>query len=215
MEKIAIIGAGGHARVIHDIVVKEKRFEVVCFFAKDVAKNQTFLDLPVFNQDDLNAHDLNKGLVAIGDNWQRSRVVEAVRLKKSGFTFVSVVHPSASVGLNSKIGAGSVVMPGAVVGANTQVGEHCIINTQASIDHDGCLEDYSSIGPGATLGGSVSLGAFSAISLGANVIHGRSIGAHTVVGAGATVLTDLASHQLAFGTPCRAVRERQEGESYL
>ncbi len=215
MEKIAIIGAGGHARVIHDIVVKEKRYEVVCFFAKNVSKNQTFLDLPVFDQDDLHEHEVSKGLIAIGDNWLRSKVAESVLLKKPGFTFVSAIHPSASVGLHCKIGSGSVVMPGAVVGPNTRLGEHCIVNTQASVDHDCSLEDYSSVAPGAVLGGFVTLGSFSAVSLGAGIIHGKGIGSHTVVGAGATVLTDIGSHQVAFGTPCRSVRDRQEGDSYL
>ena len=106
-------------------------------------------------------------------------------------------------------------MAGAVVNSSATVGRFCIINTRASVDHNSHLEDFSSIAPGATLAGNVRVGAYSAICLQACVAEKISIGSHTVVGAGSVVLNDLPDQVIAYGTPARTVRTRNQGDRYL
>jgi sugar O-acyltransferase (sialic acid O-acetyltransferase NeuD family) len=214
MKKIAIIGAGGHARVVYDIILKQQQFEVEAFFALSPQEDQ-FLGHPLLEQELLYDHTLAAGVVAIGDNWIRAQVVKKILDQRAGFEFITAIHPSASIGYRAKVGPGTVVMPQVVVGPGTHVGSHCILNTSSAIDHDGRMEDYSSIAPGATLGGNVEVGEFSAISLGAQIIHGKRVGEHSVVGAGATVVQDIPSFKVAYGTPCKVVRERAKGDSYL
>ncbi|MES3037775.1 MAG: acetyltransferase [Bdellovibrionota bacterium] len=211
---VVIIGTGGHAKVVHDILIQEGKFKPAAFFSLD--KNlKSFLELPHYHQDEFGQHEFTHGVVAIGDNWLRAQAVRTLNAINSKFQFVTTVHPSAVVGNGVKLGVGTVVMANAVVNPFSVIGDHIIINTSASVDHDCQLENYCSIAPGAVLGGNVKVGQYSAVSLGAKIIHGRSIGEQTVIGAGALVVGDVGSGVVAYGTPCEAKRNRKAGEKYL
>ncbi len=213
--KIVLIGASEHARVVLDSVEREGRYQVAGVFDHRPLK-EGFHGYPYFGGDEeLFKSPWRRGVVTIGDNYTRARVVERTLKALPDFEFVTVVHPSAQIGKDVRLGGGTVVMAGVTINPNSQVGEHCILNTQSSLDHDGRMGAYSSLGPGAILGGQVSVGPYTAVSLGASVIHGMSIGEHTVVGAGATVVKDIPSHSVALGVPARVVRQREAGERYL
>ena len=168
-------------------------------------------DIPLL----ISKHNLFGGIVAIGDNWIRAKVVDKVLNNFPDFNFIKAIHPSASLSGNVSVGIGSVVMGGAVINSNTTIGEHCIVNTNSSIDHDCKMEVFSSLAPGVTTGGNVYIGEYSAISLGAKIIHNVVIGKHTVVGAGSTVLKNLPDNCVAYNTPAKIVRNRIAGEKYL
>lgn len=160
-------------------------------------------------------HEVQCGIVAIGDNWQRGAVVRRIAEAHPAFRFVSAIHPAACVARTAQIGRGTVIMAGATLNPGVVVGDFCILNTNASLDHDSRVADYASLAPNTATGGNVSIGAHSAVLIGANVSNGVCIGEHCVIGAGATVLEDLPDLQLAVGTPARAVRSRRPGEPYL
>jgi len=77
------------------------------------------------------------------------------------------------------------------------------------------MEAWSSLGPGAIAGGRVRVGERSAINLGAKVVNDISIGHDTLVGAGAVVTEDIPDNVVAYGVPCRVIRERKPGEKYI
>jgi sugar O-acyltransferase (sialic acid O-acetyltransferase NeuD family) len=154
-------------------------------------------------------------VVAVGDNWRRSRIVEQIHASSPGTAFVTAIHPSAQIASDVQIGPGTVIMAGAVVNAGARIGPYCIINTRASVDHDSTLEEYASLAPAATTGGGVSIGAFSSIGMGAIVMPAVAVGKHTVIGAGALVYRSIPDLVVAYGTPARVIRSRQPGDSYL
>jgi sugar O-acyltransferase (sialic acid O-acetyltransferase NeuD family) len=220
MEPILIAGASGHAKVIIDIIEKEKRHGIAGLLDDQLPPGASFLGYPVLGSErDLqsfaDAHGIMAGIVAIGDNWLRSQVVAKILAALPGFRFVTAIHPSAEIARGATIGAGTAVMAGAIVQSDARIGEHCIVNTGASLDHDAVLEDYASLAPRATTGGNARIGAYSAVAIGAVVLHKVTIGEHTVIGAGATVLEDVPAFSVAYGTPARVVRRRQAGEKYL
>ncbi|MCB9025419.1 MAG: acetyltransferase [Bdellovibrionaceae bacterium] len=214
MRKVSVFGAGGHAKVVIDILQKSKEYEICNLFAKNPGFTE-FLGFPVYDQDHLENFEIDFAIVAIGDNWIRSKVVNMILQTKPKLNFISAIYPSAIIANDVVIGAGSTVMPGCVIGPGVRIGNHCIVNTSCSIDHDCRLDDYSSIAPGSTLGGGVKVGKFSAISLGAKIIHGMSIGEHSVIGAGSTLVKSIESFKVAFGSPCKIIRSREQGESYI
>ncbi|MBI4874088.1 MAG: acetyltransferase [Acidobacteria bacterium] len=218
--RVVVIGASGHARVVIDILRCQNRHEVVGLLdsfkpletrCAGCAVLGTVQDL-----EGLVRHSrVDAGVVAIGDNWTRGRIVAELRAAVPEFPFVNAIHPSAQIARDAVLGPGTVVMAGAVVNPGCRVGEFCIVNTRASLDHDCEMDDYSSLGPGAVTGGCVQIGAYSAVAIGCVVVEEIRIGKHTVVGAGATVLGDLPEHVLAYGTPARTVRARGAGDPYL
>jgi len=201
-----LIGAGGHAKVIADILM-----ECGCppaAFLDDEPPHNRILGITVIKGLELPEPD-SAVIVAVGDNATRER------LARRFFLFDVAIHPSARVSRDAEIGPGSVVMAGAVVNAGARIGSHCIVNTSATVDHDCLISDFAHIAPGATLGGNVRVGRGSMVGLGAHVIHGCAIGEHTIVGAGSTVVHDLSSRVVAIGTPARPLRTRTPDEPYL
>ncbi len=214
MKKMVIFGTGGHAKVIHDILLKQGLYEPAAFFSLEKGI-KSFLGIPHFHQEDFSQSSFDMGIVAIGDNWIRSQVVNFILSVKKDFTFVNAIHPSAQIGNNTVFGKGVVVMANTAINPDSKIGSHVIINTSSSIDHDCTISNFASIAPGAILGGNVTVGEYSAISLGAQVIHGMAIGQHSVVGAGSLVLNNIEDKVVAFGCPCKTIRRRAENEKYL
>jgi sugar O-acyltransferase (sialic acid O-acetyltransferase NeuD family) len=220
VERLLVVGSSGHAHAVLSVALATERFEIVGLVDDLLPAGQAALgystvggvaDAPAICKR-LDVHAL---FVAIGDNFQRQRVSERLAALVPDIPLATLIHPSTVVGRDATLGAGTVAMPRAVVGAGSQVGEGCILNTGSSLDHDSVLGDWASLAPGVTTGGRVRVGVRTFVGLGANVIQGISIGADTVIGAGSLVLSDLGSGVLAYGSPCRSVRERRPDEAYL
>lgn len=155
------------------------------------------------------------GIVAIGDNWVRSKVVSHILSIHPQFHFITAIHPFATIARGVTVGVGTVIMAGSVINSDTVIGEHCILNTKSSVDHDCTIRDFVTIAPNVTTGGNVKIGDFSTVSLGANITHSKEIGEHTIIGVGSSVLSNIGSYTVAYGTPARVVRSRMQGELYL
>ena len=220
MDNIVIIGSSGHAKVIIDIVEKEGRYNIVGLLDRNRKLGERTLGYRVLGQEEdvpnlAASHTVKGAIVAIGDNFIRSKVAARVTEAYPGILFVSARHPNASIARDVSIGEGTVIMAGATVNPCSSIGRFCILNTNSSLDHDSVMEDFSSLAPGATTGGNCRIGSYSAISIGAVLIHGVHIGEHAVLGAGSTALKNLDSLKVAYGTPARVVRDRKPGDKYL
>ncbi|MCG8502956.1 MAG: acetyltransferase [Firmicutes bacterium] len=217
MKDIVVFGAGGHAKVVIDMIEKQGDFKVIGLIDPYKTQSEKQFGYSILaNHEDFSI--LNKvfgGIVAIGDNWIRHRVTLRINNVDPDFNFITVIHPFASIARGVKIGKGTVIMAGAVINSDTLIGEHCIVNTNASIDHDSMVGHYVSMAPNTSTGGRVKIDDYAAIGLGANIIHNRAIGKHTVIGAGSTVIRDIPPYVVACGTPCKIIRERKEGDAYL
>ena len=220
MENIVLVGSGGHSKVVADVVEKQGLYRIVGLIDKFRVVGESTLGYQVLGAEiDLpkliETHDLVGGIVAIGDNNDRAKVVAQIGGLCPHMRFVSAIHPSASVGSGTVIGAGSVIMAGAVVNPCCQVGRFCIVNTKASLDHDCVMEDFSSLAPGVTTGGYCRIGSYSAVNIGAILRDGIVIGEHSVVGGGSMVLRAVDAFSVAYGVPARKIRNRRQGDKYL
>lgn len=220
MKNIVVFGASGNGKVVLDCIQKQGEYSVIGFIDSNKRKGSVVVgytvlgsvaDLPTL----VEKYDIVGGVVAIGDNWIRKKVVDKITSILPNFIFVNVIHPNACIGRESHIGKGSVIMSGAIVGSSTRVGDFCIVNTNASIDHDSVMGDFSSLAPRVCTGGNFYLGEFSVVCLGTNIIENIRIGNHSVIGAGSLVIDNVESNILAFGSPAKVIRKRNPGESYL
>jgi sugar O-acyltransferase (sialic acid O-acetyltransferase NeuD family) len=205
LEHIYVYGAGGHGKVVADIL-RAARLPVVGFLddAADRVRD-TVLGMPVFGVAEWLLKNAGKDTIGIslgiGDNYARHAV--AKRCELSNFEVITVVHPSATVSSSCSLLAGTVVMPGGRVNAEAQLGFGVIVNTGAVIEHDCVIGDYAHLSPNSALGGGVRVGAFSHVGLGAVVLPGVSIGARSAIGAGAVVVHDIPDGVVALGVPAR------------
>ena len=211
---LIIIGAGGHAVSIAN-VAHGSGMNVIAF-VDDNKAGTNLLDIPIIStQQCINEHADENLAIAIGDNAVRERVCNEYRLALPNVKFPPIIHSSAVIGINAEVGDGTVVMPQVNIGPKSKVGVFCILNTSSSIDHDCEMDAFSSIAPGVVTGGNVKIGLSSAISIGAIVKHGVVIGDDVVIGADSYVNKTVESHVVAYGSPCKFVRPRNKGDSYL
>jgi len=211
---IVIIGAGGHAvsiaNVAHGCGMK------VVAFVDDNKVGTNLLHIPVISSRQCIIENSTANLaIAIGDNAVRERVSNEYKSAMPNAKFPALIHNSAVVGINTEIGDGTVVMPQVNIGPKCIVREFCILNTASSIDHDCEVSAFSSLAPRVVTGGNVKIGLGSAISIGATVKHGTVIGDDVVIGANSYVNKEVEDGVVAYGSPCKFVRNRKKGDSYL
>lgn len=220
MEKIILIGAGPHAEVVIDIIEDEGKYQIVGIIDSQKEVGSLFKNYRILGRQDniieiCSRFNIFNGLVCIGDNWNRMKVVNYIYSLIKKFNFITTIHPKAIISKNAQIGIGSVIMPSVTINTNAVVGDFCIINTNSSFEHYCKMGDYSSISAGVTTGGFVYIGMFSAITLGVTIFDRISIGENTVVGSASLVTKNLPNDVLAYGVPAKIIRKRDKGEKFL
>ena len=198
MRQYIILGAGGHAVVVADILFKAG-LPLKGFLDDAMPVGTDILGSKVIGRiEDSKDYSECLFIVGIGDNQVRKKIVQAYDLG-----YGTAVHPSAIIGSQVSLGSGTVVMAGAVINSRTVVGCHCIINTNASVDHDNHINDFVHISPGVALGGNISIGECTHVGIGACVRNNISICNRVVVGAGAAVVKDIFSPGVYVGVPAK------------
>lgn len=200
-ERVVVIGGGGHAKVLVDIIEQSLDIEIVGFVS--IGEHETLYGYPRLGNDDVLPAKFDSGvrsaLLAIGDNRRRKVVIDMLR--KIGFRLINAISPAAVVSKYVRTEAGIVVLPGAVVNAGSHLEDGVIVNTNASIDHDCSVGECVHVAPGANVAGCVRLEEGVFLGAGSCVIPGVTIGSWTIVGAGAAVVSDLPASVVAVGVP--------------
>ncbi|XSG74440.1 acetyltransferase [Herpetosiphon llansteffanensis] len=207
MHPVIIVGTGGHAREVGEIVQAQHSAgqggALYGMLTDDQSQHgTTSLGIPILGPIAWLATRLAQFsvIIAIGDNATRQRIAQQFG---SELHAAKAISPHAIISPHATIGAGAMLFPNAVVGPLASIGRHSIVNVGASVSHDSTVGAYSNLNPGSRVAGNCQLGEGVALGMGANVIQGRSLGAWTVVGAGAVVIRDLPSHAKAVGVPTR------------
>lgn len=202
MNRLIIIGAGGHGKVIADSAVKNGYTNIQ--FVDDGMKPNACMGFSVVGAiKDIEVLDDGHTdfIIGIGNNEIRKRIAEKHRVN-----WISLIHPSAQIAVDAKIGAGTVIMAGAVVNASATIGEHCIINTNAVVEHDNVIEDYVHISPQVALGGTVHIGEQTHVGIGATVTNNIVMCQGCVIGAGAVVIHDIEIGGTYIGVPAFRIK---------
>ena len=197
MNSVIIVGAGGHGKVVADII-KAFGDEVFGYLDDDTTLGDTFNDYPILGiGDDFNKFKDHSFIIAIGNPKTRERVAGEME----GVSWYTAIHPSAVISDSARIGEGSVVMPLAVINADARLGKHCIVNSGAIVEHDNVLEDYVHMAVGAKAAGTVHIGARTWVGIGAVIINNVNICADCMIGAGAVVIRNVEEAGTYVGVP--------------
>ena len=192
-----LYGASGHAKVIIDTL--EALSKKIDFIVDDNPNLTELMGYEVRR----NTGVYDAAIISIGSCQIRKKVVEELKVQK----WETAIHPSAVISPHAVVGEGTVVMANAVVNSSASIGKHCIINTGATVDHDVQIGDYVHVAPGVNISGGTTIGEGSWIGVGTCVKQGVKIGKGCMIGAGSVVVKDIPDGVVAFGNPCKVVRE--------
>lgn len=219
--RLLVWGAGGHGRVVADLV-RSLDHELVGYADADASRLGTEAEpggaRVIASEEELRRALLDGSILpggadavvpALGRNSLRLTSVLALAERAAA----ALVHPTAVVSPSATLDSGTVVFAGAVVNAGAAAGRGTIVNTGAIVEHDCVLGEAVHLSPGAVLGGGVRVGPGSWIGAGATVIHGITVGGDAIVGAGAVVIRDVPDGATVVGNPARILSAERHHRS--
>lgn len=213
-----ILGGGGHAGVLLDVLLDIKTIEIVGILDQNQAKWGTSLyGVKVLGGDEQLRKLLDEGvdsfIVGLGGARNNNpRAALYVKGRQSGLHPINVIHPKAIISKRVTLQEGVQVLGGAIINAGVRIGVNVLANTGAIIEHDCDIGDHVHIATRATLAGGVKVGARAHLGAGATIRQGIRIGEAAVVGAGAVVVSDVEPGSVVVGVPARPIEQRKLGE---
>lgn len=207
--RVVILGAGGHGKVVLEVLRRQNTADVVGFLDDDPRIHGAQVSGapiigPIALLSDLADQGIEFFVPAIGDNRVRA---EKFRLgQELGLRPWDAIHPHTIVACDAAAGTGLQMLPGAIINPAARIGQNVVLNTGCIVEHDCRVEDHCFLGPGVALGGNVEIGEGCLLGVGAVVLPRCAVGPWCVVGAGAVVTKDVPAEQVVVGVPAVPLR---------
>lgn len=210
MKKLIIIGAGGMGREIYyhakEIDGFEKDFIIKGFLDDNPNSLNGYTNFPDILSS-IESYEICKDDVfvcSIGNVFTKKKTIENI-LSKGG-KFISLIHPSARVEKDTKIGSGVIIMRRAEIGSFAEVGNYSLIQAEAVIGHDSIIRDYCRIDCKVVCVGGVIINSLSTVHTSAVVSHGVTVGKNSVIGALSFVIRNVKEGSTVVGNPATILK---------
>jgi len=191
---IIIIGGGGHAAMLLEILLKDQR-NVIAYSSPVISTQPLFNEIMWYCQDgdilsfNTNDVELVMGVGSLPNSSLRIKLYN--KFKQLGYSFSTIISESALVSAHAILSEGVQVLPRAVINCTSEIQENTIINSGAIVEHDCRIGAHNHIASGAILCGGVTTGTQVHIGAGATIIQLINIADNVTIGAGATVTKDV------------------------
>lgn len=175
--RIAIIGAGGHGKVVCDAILAQNEYVLNGFVDVALPVGTVVINgyQVIAHQDNLVSlkSQVDFFIVAIGNNKIREQVYT---LAKTILKPAIVIHPSAVIGSDVQIGSGTVVLANAVINASSKIGENVIVNSRVVVDHDCILGNDIHLSIGTMVGSNSKINNGYLSAIGENINSFSNLG---------------------------------------
>jgi len=209
--KMIVIGAGGQARIVHEILSYDRNIEITAFIDNLVRSGKEDIKgIPILGDHAVIPGFIDDGIkgtiVAISMN--DIRTAHFKKLQSMGMELMNAIHPTASVASNARLGVGITIAMGAIICTGVNINNNVIISTGAIIDHENEIGENVYLGTGCSLAGRVTVKNNTLVGIGAVIKENLTIGTNSVIGAGSVVLEDVPDNVIASGTPAKVIEKR-------
>lgn len=207
MQKLILIGGGGHCKACIEVVQLTNQYEIVGILDRldlvgtDVLGHKIIgVDSEILKYKELGCHFL----ITVGQiKSALSRKKIYALLMEYNSTLATVISPKANVSQYAKIEHGTIVMHGATVNAAAVVGPNCILNTGSNIEHDTIIGRHTHISTSAVVNGGCVIGDEVFIGSNATISSQIVLGSNIVIGSGAVVIKDISEVGIYVGNPAK------------
>lgn len=216
MKRIVIVGTGGCAREVHQIIedinLRAATWELAGFLDDNPGQHgRQVHGYPVLGGIEHLRHASMAGVavaIGVGSPAVRRRLAARIAALAGTHEFAILVHPLAQVGNRVTLGAGSLVWQGAIITTDVELGEQVIVNVCSTISHDTRIGNYVTFAPSVSVAGNVCVGDGVDLGIGSSIIHGKSVGEWSIIGAGTVVIGNIDANVTAVGVPARVIKSR-------
>ncbi len=191
---IIIIGGGRHSKILFEALECSKRKVIGCTdndpkaVVNEIGVNVIGKDDVIYEFDASNVELVN-GIAEF--NKKKLRYNLTIKMKKAGYVFATVIHPTALISTNAILGQGVQVLSRAVVQTGARIGDASIINTGVIIEHDCQIGKFCHVAPGVVMNGSVKIGDNTHIGSGSIITEDIQIGDNCTIAAGSVVYRNI------------------------
>lgn len=204
-----ILGAGEQGKIMLPYIMESSRIKPDGFFddyktGKGIIGKFSDLEKILTPEDEL--------YLGIGDNYIRGKIYQILKNKVK---FPSLVHDSAIIASNVKLGEAVTIAPGVIINPLSKIGNGCIINTGAIIEHETEIGDFSNMEPASRTMGGVKIGNYTIIGPGAVIAENIKVGNNCHIGMLSAVNKDIPDNKAAWGIPTRVIRENKQRDEKL
>jgi sugar O-acyltransferase (sialic acid O-acetyltransferase NeuD family) len=209
---VLIVGAGGFGRETASLLaaLEAEGTFTAAGFADDSAEleGSSVAGVPVLGPVDIARDRVALGVVVTVGSPRRYDAKESIveRLGLDADRYVTLIHPTASIGTQVSVGPGTVVLAGCVATQGVTIGRHVAMMPNVVLTHDDDVGDFVILGAGARLGGGVTVGRGAYIGSGASIRESTVIGPGAMIGMGAVVVDDVPPGETWAGVPARRLR---------
>ncbi len=203
---IIIIGNGGHALVLAEILLLNHR-EILGYTAPYKGSNSFGLHYlgtdEVISTYDSTQIELVLGVGSIQPNNIRMKIFQ--QFKERGYCFANCIHPKTILSSTAIIQEGAQIMAGVIIQPLVKIHQNVIVNTGVQIDHECEIFEHVHLAPGTVLSGNVQIGKNVHIGTGAKIIQSIVVGENSMVAAGAVVVKNIPINSKVMGIPAKEV----------
>ena len=160
-------------------------------------------DIKVFTK--LNLDDYEQIVLGVYQPQHKINIIKSLKPNKD--RFINVIHSGLDISKMSSLGNGVLINSKVSIAAHIHIGDFVSINRNVSVGHHTIIGDYCSINPGCNVAGNVTIGEGTTIGMGTNILHQVKIGKNSIIGAGSVVTKDIPDNVIAYGSPCKVIRE--------
>ena len=211
-KRVVIIGGTGNGAVLAQIIIDMQRagneIELIGFLNDHHSAGELLFRWPVLGKP-MQWSELDQDILFVFALLSVGKMRERVDLLKSlgipSKRMATLIHPSAMIGFDTQIGAGSVVCSNVSIQPQVTLGENVLVRAGANVGHDVQISDYVDVGPNVCLCGCTCVQEGVHVAANAVVRDGLSLGAFSVIGAGSALLKDAGEGTTWLGNPARRV----------
>ena len=206
-EKVLLVGAGGHCKIIIDSINREK-YEIAGIIDNSLPIGKTICGIKVAGGDSeavkwKEAGIINAIITVAGNLEVRSKLIKTY--EEIGFNMVSVIHPTAIISTRVSLGKGINVLAGSILNTDAVIGDYTIINTGSIVEHETVIKNNSHIAPGAVITGNCRIGSNTFIGANSVILPNIEVGNKCIIGAGSVVLNHVESNLTVAGNPAKII----------
>lgn len=220
MKKLAILGAGGFAREVQQLIKDinmhldvnrcEEKIKLVGFIDENTKNHHKIIHgAPVLGNFEYLENANRNIMLALGIGCPTIKKKFVKNSLDLGFSFMTLVHPQTCVGENVKIGAGVIITAGNYLTVDITIKDYAMINLNCTIGHDVTIGQFATLSPHATISGFTVIEDGVELGSAVTTIPGKCIGAWSMIGAGTLVTKNIPKNVVAVGCPAKVIKELQ------
>ena len=142
-------------------------------------------------------------IIAISDPASKESIYE--KIKNCRIRFPILIHPSARVAGNARIGEGSVIGIDCIVSTDVTIGRHVFLNMRTVVGHDTVINDFCSCLVNCIIAGGVRIGDCSLLGSGCIIMEKKALGTKCKVSMGSVVSFDVEDHRVVMSRPSKSM----------